>query len=141
MTEQNDPVAVFNEYLKHVNAGDIDTVMELFDDSVVTSEVVAQAYPGGRHIDALRRYIGETICQMEGVITASRVARADDWVYGVLEVRSNLLKELGCERILGIDELQVKNNRITSFKFLPDATDAQTQRFLKAILGGQQSGG
>lgn len=141
MVGQNDPVAVFTQYVKLVNAGDIDGVMELFDDGVVTSELVAGMYPGGRHVDALRRYIHETIIEAHGVLTTVRVATSGDWVYGVLEVRSDMVKNVGVERLVGIDELEVKGNRITSFRFLPNVLDAQTQKFFQPILGAQGGSG
>ncbi|MEW2272649.1 hypothetical protein GTY41_21865 [Streptomyces sp. SID685] len=122
---------MFTAYVERVNAGDLEAVMELFDDSATTVGSIVEALPGDRQVDSIRQYINEMVTGRNGTLKAIRVARADNWVYALLEVRSDMMAGLGVECAKGIDELEVKNNRITSFRFLPDATDPQTQTVMR----------
>lgn len=135
--EQNDSIAVFKKYEKAINAGNIDAVMALFDDNVMTSELITEQWPAERAIDSLRLYISQTVIQHHGKIQTIRIARADNWVYATLELSSDLMKRLGLERIRGIDELEVRNDRITSFRFISDQGDPQTMQFVRGTISGR----
>src|SRR5215472_1248714 len=133
---RNDPAGVFQQYERAINRGDIDAVMSLFADNVKAA-VVTNPWKGMRYdkpSDCVKAYISDTVITPHGRLKSIRIAVAGDWVYAPLELRSDLVTTRGLERIVGIDELEVRDNRIVSFRFIPDHTDPQTQSFFAQVL-------
>jgi predicted DNA binding protein len=127
---------VFETYVRRVNDGDIDSVMALFAEGVSASPGIRKGFGDGSDDSrsALRNYIKSTVIDNGGKIHIIRVAVDAEWVYGLLELESQLISRIGSKRIRGIDELQVKAGKITSFRFMPDITDAQTRVFTQAVV-------
>ncbi len=133
---KNNPAGIFQQYERAINSGDIDGVMSLFDDNVKAA-VVTNPWKGMRYdkpSDCVKAYINDTVITAHGRLKAIRIAVAGDWVYAPLELCSDLVTARGLERIVGIDELEVKDNRIVSFRFIPDHTDPQTKSFFAQML-------
>lgn len=142
MSDSRTPVEVFEAYVSGVNSGDIDAVMELFDDDVTAAEMTRAIWgkPGDSMKDVLRNYIDSAVIQSDGAIKVLGVVTADAWAYGVIELRSQFVSSLGIERIRGIDELRVRNGLITAFQFIPSVNDEQTMVFSRAAGGGDIPG-
>lgn len=141
MTEPQDPQSVFKAYVAAVNSGQIGDVMDLFDPNVEASPMVRQAYrqDGGDDWAAIKAYIESAVINNDGEIKIVRIATVGDWVYGVHEVRSKFVAGLGISRLRGIDEVQVKNGKITSFRVILDPSDTDTAKMLRSVLGSLPS--
>lgn len=129
-----DPAAVFRQYEARVNAGDVEGVAALFDENVSIPEFLHELFGGPTPADCVRNYVKETVIDNHGRLTTLRIATVDDWAYGVLELRSDLVDGLRVERIRGIDEVQVRDGKIVAFRFIPDVGDPQTRVFVEYTL-------
>lgn len=125
-----DPKSIMEAYAYYINAGDLESVIALFDDSVAVPELVRQLFPAATGKDVMRRYIGESVISQNGKLELLRTAVSDDgWAYGDLTLSSDMVRQFGQERIYGIDQLRVRDGKVVDFKFLPNILDLQTRAY------------
>ncbi len=127
------PAQVFERYTAAVHAGDLAAVRSLIAADVERSDFVG-CRPEMDNPACLAHYIQQTVLAPQARFTELGREQRGDWLDVRLEVRSELYRRAGAERIVGRDVLQVRDGLIRSFRFIPDFSDTATVRFF-ATLG------
>ena len=134
MSQVNDPRSVFERYVRSVNEGDLDGVVELFADSVSLPAAVQGMYPDETGRAVVRRYIGEMVIAPNGRLHVERIGVSPDgWVFGDVRLTNDIISAMGYDSIRGIDRLSVFDGQIVEFGFMPDILDPSTLRFYGAL--------
>jgi hypothetical protein len=128
-----DLAALFAKYTKIVNAGDVDGLRAMISDDVERSSYRG-CTPAMSNKDCLTFYIQTTVIKNHGTIEETGSFGVDgDTIYGGLVLKSDVIRAAGSKRVLGIDEIKVKDGKIVGMKFLPNLQDPQTTKYFDHI--------
>lgn len=128
----NDPLALFAQYVRSVEAGDDDAVVGLLSDDPMRPTYPACTADMSNKA-CLAMYLRDTVVTQHTTFVEKSVELAGNTVNASLEVRSDLTRTLGIDRLLGVDQVAVTDNRIVSFQFVANFSDDQTARFFAAL--------
>lgn len=134
MSQANDPRSVFETYVRSVNEGDLEAVVDLFADGVSLPAAVQGMYPDEVGRAVVRRYIGEMVIAPNGRLHVERIGVSPDgWVFGDVMLTNDIISAMGHDGIRGIDRLRVIDGQIVDFGFMPDILDPSTLSFYAAL--------
>ena len=122
------PAAAFRAYSDAVNAGDIDALKPLLSPAM-SRPPLARCPPAQSGHDCMIGYITETVIQRHGRLATLAVAVTGDTAFATVELRNDMTRTAGIDRIRGTDRVRVKDGLIVAFAFLPDPHDSQTATF------------
>jgi hypothetical protein len=131
--QATDAAALFARYVQVVNAGDKSGLRALISEDVERSPYRGCTAAMSNR-DCLIAYIANTVLDRHGHIKPTDSYGVDgDTIYAGLELRSDVIRAAGVERVFGIDKIKIKNNQITGLAFLPNLQDAQTRTYFEHI--------
>jgi hypothetical protein len=126
------PAAVLDSYIAAVHAGDMAAVRALIAPEVERSDFPG-CTPSMDNPSCLAHYIDATVVRPQARLSLLSTEVDGDRVSALLEVRSELYRRAGVERIVGRDVLRVTDGQIRSFRFVPDFSDAPTAVFFGTL--------
>ena len=126
------PTEVLDRYIAAVHAGDMAAVRALIAPDVERSDFPG-CTPSMDNPTCLAHYIDATVVRPQARLSVLSTEVDGDRVSALLEVRSELYRHAGVERIVGRDVLRVSDGRIQSFRFVPDFSDAPTAVFFGTL--------
>jgi len=126
------PTEVLDRYIAAVHAGDMAAVRALIAPEVERSDFPG-CTPAMDNSSCLAHYIDATVVRPQARLSVLSTEVDGDRVSALLEVRSELYRRAGVERIVGRDVLRVTDGRIQSFRFVPDFSDAPTAVFFGTL--------
>lgn len=125
--------ALFAQYVRVVNAGDVAGLRAMIADDVERSDYRA-CTAAISNKDCLMLYIETTVIRQHGHIEATESFGIDGGtIYGGLILKSDTIRAAGSERAHGIDMIKVRDGKIAGLKFLPNLQDPQTRKFFDRI--------
>ncbi len=134
----SDPAGTFVKYIAVVEAGDGNAVLALLSDNPTRP-----SYPGCSsdlsNRACLFLYLNDTVVTQHTKFTQKSLNVTKNLVAASLEVRSDLTRTMGIDRIVGTDDVDVVDGKINSLLFAADFTDEQTSRFFTALGIGPSS--
>lgn len=126
------PQAVFDRYVQAVHAADMPAVRALIAPDVERSDYVG-CTPEMDNPACLAFYIEQTVVRPRARIRVISLDTRGDELHARLEVRSELYRRAGAERIVGVDALRIADGQIHAFRFIPDFNDEDTASFFASI--------
>lgn len=126
------PQAVFDRYVQAVHAADMPAVRALIAPDVERSDYVG-CTPEMDNPTCLAFYIEQTVVRPRARIRVISLDTRGDELHARLEVRSELYRRAGAERIVGVDALRIADGQIHAFRFIPDFNDEDTASFFASI--------
>lgn len=124
---KNDPAATLQRYLDAVNSADRAALMDLVSDDLApfkfgacTPDMSAKACFG--------TFVTATILKRHGSLVSPSAKVHGDVIDAVIEVRHDGTRAAGVPRMIGVDKITVKNNKIVSFDFIQDPNDAYNKK-------------
>ena len=126
------PAAVLDSYIAAVHAGDMAAVRALIAPDVERSDFPG-CTPAMDNPSCLAHYVDATVVRPQARLSVLSTEVDGDRVSALLEVRSELYRRAGVERIVGRDVLRVTDGQIRSFRFVPDYSDAPTAVFFGTL--------
>ena len=126
------PQAVFDRYVQAVHAADMPAVRALIAPDVERSDYVG-CTPEMDNPTCLAFYIEQTVVRPRARIRVISLDTRGDELHARLDVRSELYRRAGAERIVGVDALRIADGQIHAFRFIPDFNDEDTASFFASI--------
>lgn len=126
------PTDVFERYVNAANNGDMTSIASLIAPDVERSDFIGCTAEMDNP-SCLLHYIKSTVVDPKSRIHVTRIELSGDVVDASLELRGELTKRAGVERILGRDVVRVEDGRIKAFHFIPDFTDESTAVFFGSL--------
>lgn len=126
------PAEVFEQYVKAANKGDMATIAGLIAPDVARSDFVG-CKAEMDNPTCLLHYIKSTVVDPKSQIQVTRLELSGDVVDASLQLRGELTKRAGVERIIGRDVVRVEGGLIKDFHFIPDFTDESTAVFFGSL--------
>ncbi len=137
-----DQIALHQRLLETINRGDVIEAMALFaDDAVFKGERGCDLHPAAVCLgkEEIRRDIEAR------VLSHTRLSNIDvrffrttwtTWTTALFEMRSDLVKAVGVERLLTATTVTVQGNKIASVRLTVNSEDEQTAKYLSAQPSG-----
>jgi ketosteroid isomerase-like protein len=125
--QKNDPAATLQRYLDAVNSANYNGLLEVVSDDLAPFKYAA-CTPQMSSKVCLATFVNETIFKRHGSLTSPSAKVSGDVIAAVIEVRHDGTRAAGIPRMLGVDTITVKNNKIVSFKFEQDPSDAANKK-------------
>ena len=138
---QDAPATVVQRFIDTRNRYDVEGTLALVTDDFrfVGGPACTAANPCvGR--DGLRANLQEFVANRAQATIVGAPQVSGTTVVVRIEVRSDLIRRAGVERVVNTVTLEVRGNQLASHVAVPDANDAQTAQFL-AFLQNQQGTG
>lgn len=133
------PAMVFAAYVKAVNAGDVHAV-----EALVAADARMQQRgicpPSASARACLIDYLEKTVVERHSTITPLHVSVDGDTALAKLELRSDLTRAAGIERLAGTDRVKTANGKIVEFDFARDDNDPQTVKFFEFMKNATRPG-
>lgn len=127
-TAEDDPAGVFLRYVAIVNAGDLEGLRKLLSEDIARPGYPCPARVSNR--DCVVEWVGGSVIQQHGWITPTTSLAIDgDAAYAGIEIRTELVRRSGVERLVGIDKVRVRDGKIIELRFLHNPLDEQTSRY------------
>jgi ketosteroid isomerase-like protein len=125
---QADPVAVFRQAVDARNRGDLDGLMSLFAEDAVRQDGTCPNCVGTAAIrESMQQNIDEHF--QATVLTAQA---AGDMVTASAELRSDVFRAGGAERVISNFRLEVRQGKLVLWSSTLDTTDPRTAAFVAA---------
>lgn len=134
----DDPATIVQRFLDARNRGDVATAAGLLIDDVV--------FVGGPNcplttpcigIASAREQVRQFYADGGQATIAGTLQVAGTTVRGRLDVRSDASRSLGIDRYLVDLTMELRDDKLTSHRAIPDATDPQTARYLASLRAQQ----
>lgn len=118
---KNNPAATLQRYLDAVNSASYEGILDVVSDDLAPFTYAA-CTPQMTAKVCFATFVNETIIKRHGSLVSPSAKVSGDVIAAVIEVRHDGTRAAGISRMLGVDTITVKNNKIVSFKFeqLPD---------------------
>ena len=113
---KNDPAATLQLYLDAVNAADYPKLVDLLSDDMAPF-TYSTCTPQMNAKQCLATFVNDTILKRHGSLIVPSYKVNGDVIIAVIEVRHDVTRAAKIPRMIGVDTITVKNNKIVSFKF------------------------
>jgi ketosteroid isomerase-like protein len=125
---KHDPVAIMQAYWDALNSANLPAVMELISDDLAPY-TYATCTPQMSAKQCFGTFVETTIIKRHGSLVVPTPPKVEgDVVIAIVEVRHDVTRAAGIPRMLGTSTTTVKNNKITSFKFVQLPDDPHNKR-------------
>jgi ketosteroid isomerase-like protein len=126
--QKNDPAGTLQRYLDAVNSADYDGLMAVVSDDLAPFTYAA-CTPQMSSKTCFGTFVTTTIFKRNGSLVSPSAKYNGDVISAVIEVRHDGTRAAHVPRMIGVDTITVKNNKIVSFNWKQDPNDAANKKW------------